>query len=351
MTTTQAPRPARQRAPGFAAELRDAVSARTALVIAGVLLLQFGFILSYLGAFHAPRPRHIPVDIVAPAPAAAQLAARIGSLPGQPLRARVVTSEAAARRDVTGGTRSAALIINPAGQTDRLLVASGGGESIVTAVEQVARQAETARHRQLAVTDLVPLRPGDGRGLSGFYLVVGWIVGGYLMAALLGVAKGARPANLRRALIRLGGVVPYAIASGLGGALIAGPVLGALTGHVLALWGLGALLVLAAAAVTMAFQVLFGVVGIGATVLLFVVLGNPSAGGAYQPSLLPPFWRALSGALPNGAGTDSVRRIVYFGGQGITTHLIVIAAYAAAGAVIALAAAALRPQAPARDMI
>jgi uncharacterized phage infection (PIP) family protein YhgE len=72
-------------------------------------------------------------------------------------------------------------------------------------------------------------------------------------------------------------------------------------------------------------------------VLLFVILGNPSAGGAYQPALLPPFWRALSGALPNGAGTDAVRRIVYFGGTGITGHLIVIVIYIVAGAVVAAA--------------
>jgi hypothetical protein len=90
----------------------------------------------------------------------------------------------------------------------------------------------------------------------------------------------------------------------------------------------------------MAFQVLFGVIGIGITVLVFVILGNPSAGGAYQPSLLPPFWRAISGALPNGAGTDTVRRIVYFGGNGIAAHLIVLAIYVVAGAALALVAAA-----------
>lgn len=73
----------------------------------------------------------------------------------------------------------------------------------------------------------------------------------------------------------------------------------------------------AAATVTMAFQALFGIIGIGATVLVFVILGNPSAGGAFQPPLLPPFWRTIAYALPNGAGTDSVRRIVYFGANGI----------------------------------
>jgi hypothetical protein len=120
--------------------------------------------------------------------------------------------------------------------------------------------------------------------------------------------------------------------------IIVDPVLHALRGSFLALWGLGVLLVYAAAAVTLAFQVLAGVLGIGLTVLVFVVLGNPSAGGAYQPSLLPPFWRALSGALPNGAGTDAVRRIVYFDGSGVAGNLLIICAWLVGGVLVALLA-------------
>jgi hypothetical protein len=39
---------------------------------------------------------------------------------------------------------------------------------------------------------------------------------------------------------------------------------------------------------------------------------------------------------PNGAGTDAVRRIVYFHGHEVTTDLLVIAAYAFGGALVAL---------------
>jgi len=184
------------------------------------------------------------------------------------------------------------------------------------------------------VTDIVPVQPGDYRGLTGFYLVVGWSLGGYLVAALLGIISGARPATTRRALNRLIAFGSYAIVSGLTGAIVVGPVLGALTGHLIALWWLGALLVFAVGAVTLAFQTLFGVIGIGITILFFVIFGNPSAGGAYQPALLPPFWRAISSALPNGAATDTVRRIAYFGAYDIGGHLIVLASYAVAGVII-----------------
>jgi hypothetical protein len=322
---------------GFLAEWWDAVSLRTVGLIIGVLALQVGFILSYVGAFHAPTPHQITIAVAAPAQVSAQLVPKLNAIPSAPVHATAVTSEAAARRLIRADSVSSALIVNPAGTTDTLLVASAGGTAQATAIEQVITSAEAHQHRSVTVTDVVPLQAGDGHGLTGFYLVIGWIVGGYLVAALLGVASGARPATARRAIFRLIAAALYAIASGLAGAIVVGPVLGALTGHLIALWWLGALLVFATAAVTMAFQVLFGVIGIGITVLVFVILGNPSAGGAYQASLLPPFWRAISSALPNGAGTDAVRRIVYFGANGISGDLIVIGIYAIAGVIVTLA--------------
>jgi hypothetical protein len=74
--------------------------------------------------------------------------------------------------------------------------------------------------------------------------------------------------------------------------------------------------------------------------VLFVILGNPSAGGAYQAPLLPPFWRAISSYLPNGAGTEAVRRIVYFDGHGVMHPIVVLAAWIIGGAALTLAASA-----------
>ncbi|AZI57173.1 DUF3533 domain-containing protein [Nakamurella antarctica] len=332
---------------GVWAEFKDAVALRTVGLILGVLLLQLAFVLSYVGAFHAPTPHRIPVGVVAASAssagqsAATQTAAGLNALPAYPIDARVVADEGSARSLIERGDLSAALVINGTSTQDTLLVASGGGASVVSAVTEVFTEVASGQGRTLVAQDIVPLQSGDGRGLTGFYLVIGWIVGGYLVAALLGVAAGSRPANPRRAYFRLAAIVPYSILSGLGGALIVDQVLGALTGHFMALWWIGALLVAAAATVTMAFQVLFGVIGIGLTVLVFVILGNPSAGGAYQAPLLPAFWRSLSSALPNGAGTDAVRRIVYLGSNGISSHLLVIAAYVVIGAVVAAGASHL----------
>lgn len=63
-------------------------------------------------------------------------------------------------------------------------------------IEQVITAAEAQQQRTVTITDLVPVQAGDARGLTGFYLVIGWIVGGYLVAALLGVAKAPNPLPL-----------------------------------------------------------------------------------------------------------------------------------------------------------
>jgi hypothetical protein len=326
----------------FRQDFGDAVSARTLVLILAVLLLGIGFTLSYVGAFHDPAPHRIPIVVVAPAGVSSQSVRQINSLRGQPISATVVASYARAVALIRNGSTDGVLILSTTGRRDTLLVASGGGAALATAVETVVGNIESAAQRSLTVKDVVPSQPGDFRGLSSFYLVVGWLVGGYLVAALLGISSGARPTTGRRAFIRLQIVALYAILAGLGGALVVGQVLGALSGHFFAMWAIGALVVFCAAAVTMAFQVLFGVAGIGLTILLFVILGNPSAGGAYSASLLPPFWRAISSALPNGAAVEALHRVVYFHAYDVTGNILVIATWAASGAAIALIVSTLR---------
>ena len=320
---------------------RDAIAPRTLLLGVGVLLLQFAFIVSYIGAFHSPSPHRIPVTVVAPGQAAGQIVDQLNAVSGQPVVASASSDEMEARQALRAGETSGVYVVNPSGTSDSLLVASGGGTAVATAVEQLFTIAAQQHGRTVTVQDLVPLDPGDARGLSGFYLVIGWAVGGYLFAAMLGVAKGSRPATLPRAVWRLGATVPYALASGLGGAVIAEPVLHALNGHFWSIAGIGVLVTLSAATVTIALQTLFGVIGIGLTVVIFVILGNPSAGGAYQAPLLPPFWRAISSYLPNGAGTDAIRKIVYFDGHGLMHPVIVLTVWVAAGVVVTLVGSTL----------
>ncbi|MEC4019603.1 DUF3533 domain-containing protein [Streptomyces sp. H27-D2] len=326
-------------------EIRNAVSTRAALLVIGVLAIQIAFIASYIGAFHSPKPDRIAIAVVAPAQAAAQAeqtAKKLDGLPGGPLDPRTLPNEATAVRQIENRDIDAALLIDPRGSTDRLLVAGGGGASLSQAVELVVSKAEKAEKRAVKVIDIAPSDRGDSRGLSSFYLVVGWCVGGYLCAAALAISAGARPANANRALIRLAVLALYSIVAGLLGTIVAGPVLDALPGSLFGLWGLGALLVFAVGATTLALQGLAGTMGIGLAILIIVVFGNPSAGGAYPYPLLPPFWQAIGPALPPGAGTWAARSIADFHGNAGTGPLLVLSAWAVAGTVLTLALAAVR---------
>ncbi|MCX5197631.1 DUF3533 domain-containing protein [Streptomyces sp. NBC_00249] len=328
---------------GFLAEVKDAVTTRAALLVLGVLALQLAFITSYIGAFHHPKPDRIPLAVAAPVEQVAERSAKqLGELPGTPLDPRAVKDRAAAVRQIQNRDVDGALVIDPAGRRDELLVASGAGASLSQAVEAVVGAAEKAQGREIRVIDVAPADQGDSRGLSSFYLVIGWCVGGYLCAAILAISAGARPANAARAVIRLGALLLYSIAAGLLGAVIAGPVLGALPGPLMALWGLGTLVVFAVGAITLALQGLAGVVGIGLAILLVVVFGNPSAGGAYPYPLLPPFWSTIGPALPPGAGTYAARSLTYFDGNGAGGPMLVLAAWAVAGAAITVACAVMR---------
>lgn len=319
-------------APTFGQELRSSIDARTVVLMIGVLLLQIAFIWSYVGAFHEPKPKDVPVAVVAPTQQIGeQTVARLNGIDGSPVEAHVVASEAAARQDIKDVDVSAAFVINSSGTQDTLLVAGGGGTSVVTSMETLFTKATATQQRTIKSVDVVPLQSGDGRGLTGFYLAIGWMVGGYLVASLLGVAKGTRAHNLTRASARVLGLLPYAFLSGLGGALVVDQGLGAITGHFWALVGIGTLVSYAASSVTIAFQSFLGVLGIGVSVLLFVVLGNPSAGGAYQTDVLPTFWRVIGDWLPNGAATEAIRRVVYFDGAGVWSFLLTILVWAIAG--------------------
>ncbi|MFI9564924.1 DUF3533 domain-containing protein [Streptomyces rishiriensis] len=325
----------------FLDEVKDAVTPRATLLVVGVVVLHLLFIASYVGALHDPRPKDVPFGVVAPQAVARQTVARLEKLPGDPLDPRAVADAATAREQILDRKIDGALVVGPAGG-DTLLVATGGGKVLAATLVTLTTALEKSQTRTLRTVDVVPADKEDANGLSSFYLTVGWCVGGYLCASIMVISSGAGRSTPRRAVIRLLAMAVVGIVGGLGGALIVGPVLDALPGSVAAYWGLGALIVFAVGAATLAFQGVFGLAGIGLVILLVVILGNPSAGGALPPPLLPPFWKAIGPALPPGAGTWAARSIAYFEGNDMTASLLVLSAWAAGGVVVTLLASALR---------
>jgi len=327
------------------AEVRDAISLRSSLLVLGTLGLGIGFVLSYVGALHAPVLRDVPVTVVSGSPQATQkVVGELAALPGGKITPSAGTDAASAARQVAQRQTGAAYIYSLTGTQDTLIVASAAGAAQAQAVQRLFATVGQQQGRSLRVEDVVPVGSQDVDGLSAFYLVVGWCVTGYLIASILGISAGSRPSTTTRLIIRLVALTLSAFTAAIVGTwLVQEHILGALGGAFWPMVATGTLLVLGVGALTMALQIAFGVMGIGLAVLIVVVLGNPSAGGAFPRSMLPPFWRAIGAFLPPGAGTDSVRSIAYFGGSQTGCPLLILGGYVAFGILLSLLLCAMRP--------
>jgi hypothetical protein len=317
------------------------INRRNTFLIIGVLVIQLAFIGSYLGAFHNPKPHRVPIAVAAPSGTpqerVAQIVGGLNAIHGDPLLAHAVPDEAAARQEI-GARKVYGAYLPAASGPDRLLVDSAASASVSQAIGEILGQVAESQHRTLAVTDVIPAGRGDARGLSAFYLSVGWMLGGYLVATGLSIGVNPRPRHAPAAAIRLGALGVYSIVSGILGAVLTVSILGALVGDLLTLAALGALLVFASGAFAMGLQAWAGMIGVALTVVILVVLGNPSAGGAYAFPLLPPFWRTIGPWLPPGAATTALRGIAYFHGAGAAGAAWILAGYAVAGILAVLAA-------------
>src|SRR4051794_20653593 len=152
------------------------------IVIAAIagLLAGLAFIASNVIAQHNPLPHQAEIA-VAGIDAGRLQEALDRSMPGG-YRAVGVSDPSAAVGSVTGHDAVAALVVS--GGRVTVLTTSAGGYDAATAVQQALTQAAKALELPPpAPRDIVPLQPGDPRGLSLAQIVLGTILGG--LAALV----------------------------------------------------------------------------------------------------------------------------------------------------------------------
>ena len=321
---------------------------RTSLLIGLILVMQLAFVWSYVGALHEPDPKHVPLGVVAPEAVFTSLQEQVSDRTDA-VRLVSVADADTARSQVEDGTLTGAVVVaGTAANLDLLIVT--GVPSI--AYEDLHRQvldtldaglaaADPSSARGYTVEIVNPFQPGDPKGLTPFYLAVGWVVGGYLLVAFFGFTQ-RHPEGWDGLLRRFGVLVLYAVASGVGGALLVGPVLDAFDGHLWALAAFGIGLSLAVTTTVQSVELLAGpIYGTGIAIIAFVVLGNPSAGGPFPRQFSGALWDHIGAWLPPGMGTDGIRAIVY-DTPGFGAVMARIASYVVLGVLGSVAVMAYR---------
>ncbi|GAA2999665.1 DUF3533 domain-containing protein [Streptomyces drozdowiczii] len=299
------------------------------------LLMCIGMGLAYLGAFHAPEPHDLRVDVVGSGPSAQVLAQTLQDEGDGALSVRTVADRATAAEHLRTQDSYGAYI---PGKAPELLVASASSDTSATVVEKVFTQVAAGQDAPLKVTDTAPTADGDPTGQGIFFLLVAVSIGSYASVAVIGGAGAVLRLRVRAALALGASLVVSTI-----GAVFAGPLFG-LVDHGLA--GLWAMAWLYSAGILL--------IGVGlhtflkrwttlGVMVLFVMLNFTSSGGIFRPELQPGFFGALH-SFWNGAGfVEGVRSHVYFGGHALGGNLLVLALWFAAGlAMLGLAGLAER---------
>src|SRR6201996_5271611 len=211
------------------------------IVLFPALVLMLAFAFAYVGAFHEPTPHKVPVAVVGPPAAAAQL----NRLPGDPLDARQVSSRSDALSQIDGREVYGAYEL----ATNRLFVASAANRATAIALEETFNRVAAAQSRPaVRVTDVKPLPPTDPNGTAAFYAVIAWMVGGYIGATLIGLIGNARSTSRRRAAARVGALAAFAVVASILSVVMLRLCFDTFSGHVIAMCAIGALTVFAGGA-------------------------------------------------------------------------------------------------------
>ncbi|SCF37331.1 hypothetical protein GA0074695_6240 [Micromonospora viridifaciens] len=265
-------------------------------------------------------PRDVPVAVAGPAPATAELAARLAAARPGAFEVLTLPDATAADRALRDREVYAAFVAGPDGVA--LHTAPAASPAVAALLTEAA--AQLSGGRPVPVVQVVPADPDDPRG-AGF-------AAGFLPFALTSMLAGVLLVVLvARRAARLLGLVTYAVLAGLAGVAVLHGWLGILGGNLWLEAGAIALFTLAAAGTVAGLGAVLGRPGIGLGALLVFLVGNPLSAVSAAPELLPQPWGLVGQFLPVGAGGTLLRAAAFFDGTGGGRSLAVLAGYAVAG--------------------
>lgn len=281
-------------------------------------------------SMYQPTPRELPVAVAAADPAQAEhLVAGMERSMGGMFDLRVASPDEAERlvrdRTVVG----AFVLPNSADPTATLVTAGAAGMSQQQVVTTVFTQLAQQQNLPLTSKDVTPLGSNDTMGTVSMYLAIGWMMAGFMLIIVMGTAAPELLA-LRTLLPITAG---WALAMSTVVWTIAGPIVGAVSGHAWQLIGIGALATFAVSMFTAVFARLLGMLAVLPVILVVMFLGVPASGGGLSIYLSPAVFRTLHDVLPMPAAVEAARSILYFGGDGVGGHAVAFLIWAAVALV------------------
>lgn len=298
--------------------------ARKALIaLAAVLVLQGLLALCLISAQQLLVPRNTPFGVAGrPSAVVAAVTSRVQ------LDTIAYPSESAAANAISQGKSYGAYISGSA--SDTLIVVPAKSFFGQIELEPTFLAAAHRLGRPVTVQTVKPLPQSDRTGAVAGLLLLPLLVGGLLAAIYVFKAAGRTAAARWRAAILAG----YSFGGAVLTDLIAGPLIGAYpNSHFWPLLPCFALVTAAVVLAAAAIQGLAGRIGTPLTVILFFCMGGAAAGGA-GTFLLPIYWRNIGVLFPPQNGVTLIRNVLYFGGNDITTPLVVLSLYAVGGTAV-----------------
>jgi len=294
-----------------------------------------------LGAMYQPAPKDMPVAIVgANTEQARMMVTGLEQNMAGLFDLRALDDAEAAREQVREREIVAAYVLPSAASPNATLITNGAaGMSQQQVVVRVFGQVAAGSQMTLDSEDLAPLDARDTTGTVSLYLAMGWIMSGFMIVV---VAANAFPPAMRpRNLIPV--VAGWAVFMSMWLWVIADPIVGAVDGHFLPLVGAGGVAIFCTAVFTTVFVRLIGLLAVIPVIGVLMFLGVPASGGAMSIYMEPEIFRFLHEVLPMPAALETVRSILYFGGDAVGEHLVTFLIWGAVSLVLVLVVDRLRP--------
>ncbi|MFI7068535.1 ABC transporter permease [Kribbella sp. NPDC050124] len=283
-------------------------------------------------------PRDVPVAVVGPAEAMAQLERQVAEVMPNALEFQHAADVEAARQLIQDRDVYGAVVLEPT-EPPRVLIASAGGPVVAQILTGIAGQLAEgggAPIRGPEVEDVVPLSGEDPRGsvftAAALPMVLGGMVIGILMSFLV--------TGMRRRIV---GALIAAVAAGWVVTLVTQTWLGAIGGDAWINAGAVGLVVTAISLTMIGLVAVIGPAGIGIGAVTMFLVGNSLSGVASAPQMLPTALGTLGQFLPAGAGGTLLRSTGYFDGAGAGRPVLTLVAWVVAGLTLAVLGGRLRP--------